>query len=82
MDEKAPDTPETSAPQGDSQRLTYVLLVVLIICGGNGLGILAAGLVWKFTQSIVGAILAVVVITIIAFVSAMVLVVRHNKKQH
>ena len=82
MDDKAPDLPETPAPQGDSQRLTYVLLVVLIICGGNGLGILAAGLVWKFTQSIVGAILAVVVITIIAFVSAMVLVVRHNKKQH
>ena len=31
MDEKAPDTPETPAPQGDSQRLTYVLLVVLVL---------------------------------------------------
>lgn len=82
MDEKAPDTPETPAPQGDSQRLTYVLLVVLIICGGNGLGILAAGLVWKFTQNIAGAIFAVVGITVIAFVFAMVLVVHHNKKQH
>lgn len=82
MDEKAPDLPETPAPQGDSQRLIYVLLVVLIICGGNGLGILAAGLVWKFTQNIVGAIIAVVAITVIAFVIAMVLVVRHNKRYH
>ena len=59
-----------------------MLLVVLIICGGNGLGILAAGLIWKFTQSIAGAIVAVVTITVIAFVIAMVLVVRHNKRYH
>lgn len=82
MNENAPGTPETPAPQGDSQRLTYVLLVVLIICGGNGLGILAAGLVWKFTQNIAGAIIAVVAITIVAFISAMALVVHHNKKQN
>ena len=33
MEEKAPDVPEASAPQGDPKRLTYVLLVVAIIVG-------------------------------------------------
>ncbi len=82
MDEKTPDTQKAPAPQGDPKRLTYVLLVVLIICGGNGIGILAAGLIWKYTGTIAGAITAVVAITIAAFVCAMVLVVRHNKKSH
>ena len=82
MEEKAPDVPEASAPQGDPKRLTYVLLVVAIICGGNGIGILAAGLIWKFTGNIPGAIAAVVAITVVAFVCALALIVHHNRKQH
>lgn len=82
MDKNAPETPETPAPQGDPQRLTYVLLVVLIICGGNGVGILAAGLIWKLTGNVPGAIAAVVAVTVAAFALAMVLVVRHNRKLH
>ena len=58
------------------------LLVVAIICGGNGIGILAAGLIWKFTGNIPGAIAAVVAITVVAFVCAMALIVHHNRKQH
>ena len=57
-------------------------VVVAIICGGNGIGILAAGLIWKFTGNIPGAIAAVVAITVVAFVCAMALIVHHNRKQH
>ena len=37
MEEKAPDVPEASAPQGDPKRLTYVLLVVAINFIGDAL---------------------------------------------
>lgn len=65
----------------DAQRLKYVLLVVLILCGGNGAGIIAAALVWKFTGLLLGAILTLVGITLLAFAGAMVLILTHNKKQ-
>lgn len=63
------------------KQLKFVLLVVLILCGGNGVGIIAAALVWKCTASLAGTILTVVAITIVAFLWAMVLILRHNKKQ-
>ena len=65
----------------DAQRLKYVLLVVLILCGGNGAGIIAAALVWKFTGLLWGAVLTLVGITLLAFVGAMALILTRNKKQ-
>lgn len=62
------------------KQLKFVLLVVLILCGGNGVGIIAAALVWKFTASLTGTILTVVAITAVAFLCAMVMILRHNKK--
>lgn len=65
----------------DSQRMKFVLLVVLILCGGNGIGIITGALVWKFTGSIAGAILTAVVITVVALICALALVLSHNKKR-
>lgn len=79
MEEKI--TPETSQPQQDPNRLLHVMLVVLIICGGNGLGIVAAALIWKFTGALAAAILTAVGITAIAFFGAILLIVSHNKKR-
>lgn len=64
-----------------SKQLKFVLLVVLILCGGNGAGIIAAALVWKFTGSLTGTILTVVTITVVAFLCVMVMILRRNKKQ-
>ena len=58
-----------------------MLLVVLIICGGNGVGILAAGVIWKLTQHMAAAIVAAVIITVLAFAVGMTLVVLHNKRR-
>ena len=77
MEEKF--TPETPQPQQAPNRLLYVMLVVLIICGGNGLGILAAALIWKFAGALAAAILTAVGITVLAFLGAMLLIVSHNK---
>lgn len=77
MEEK--NTPETSQPRQDPNRLLYVMLVVLIICGGNGLGILTAALIWKFTGALTAAILTAVGITVLAFLGAMLLIVSHNR---
>ena len=70
----------SSDQQNDPQKLIYVLLVVLIICGGNGVGILTAGLIWKLTGAIGIAVLAAVIITIAAFTAAMLLMIYHGKK--
>lgn len=65
----------------DPQRLKYVLLVVLIICGGNGVGIVTGALLWKCTGAVVGAILTAVAITAAALIGALALIVSHNKKR-
>ena len=78
MDNDQKSTPEQ---QNDPQKLIYVLLVVLIICGGNGAGILTAGLIWKLTGAIGVAVLIAVLITVLAFAAAMLLVVLHGKKK-
>lgn len=79
MEEKI--TPETPRPQQDPNRLRYVMLVVLIICGGNGLGIVSAALIWKLSGALAASILTAVGITILALIGAMLLIISHNKKQ-
>lgn len=65
----------------DPQRLKFVLLVVLILCGGNGAGIIAAALVWKSTGLLWGAILTLVGITLLAFLGAIALILSHTRKR-
>lgn len=81
MDDKTSQPPEQRSTQ-DTKRLLYVMLVVLIICGGNGAGILTAALIWKSTGHIPAAVFAVVFITLLAFIAAMLVVLFHNKKRN
>lgn len=52
MDEKEKELLETmEQEQADVElpkaRIAYVMAIVAILCGGNGIGIVAAGLLWK-----------------------------------
>ena len=62
-------------------QLKFVLLTVLVLCGGNGVGIIAAALVWKATASVKFAILTLVAITVVALVSALAMIVIHIKNK-
>ncbi|MBR1781226.1 MAG: hypothetical protein IJ751_07495 [Oscillospiraceae bacterium] len=81
MDEKTEAPLPDPAPAQDPNKLLFVMLVVLIICGGNGLGILTAALIWRLTGLRAAAILAVVGITVVAFVCGMALIVFRNRKR-
>jgi Flp pilus assembly protein TadB len=82
MEARPMDENQKSAPneQSERQKLLFVLLVVLIVCGGNGAGILTAALIWKLTGAVGIAVLAAVIITVVAFSFAMLLVVLHGQK--
>ena len=59
MDEKEKELLETmEQEQADVElpkaRIAYVMAIVAILCGGNGIGIVAAGLRWKKTNHITG----------------------------
>lgn len=62
------------------RKLTFVMLVVLILCGGNAIGIITAALIWKFTGAVAGAILTAVVITLVALLCAIALILHHNRR--
>lgn len=62
------------------RKLKFVLLVVLVLCGGNGAAIIAAALVWKATASLPSAILTLVVITLAALAGALAMILLHIKK--
>ncbi len=70
----------TSTRQHTTGGLIFALLTVLLICGGNGMSILVAGLLWKSTGSMPLAIVTVVGLTAIFFALAMVMVaLRHRE---
>mgnify|MGYP004658957625 FL=1 len=81
MEDNVKSDPECREGGQGSGQLLFVLLVVLIICGGNGVGILAAGGIWKLTQQMAAASVAAVIITVLAFAVGMTLVVLHNKRR-
>lgn len=61
-------------------RIAYVMAIVAVLCGGNGIGIVAAGLYWKQTQSLGGAIGIVALATAIALaVVAVIVLVNHRR---
>lgn len=62
------------------RKLLFTLLVVGILCGGNGIGILTAALIWKFTGAVAGAILTAVAITLLALVCVILLILHRNRR--
>lgn len=79
MDDTARETPEHQQPRQNTKQVAYVMLVVLIICGGNGVGIITAALIWKSTHLLAAAIVSVSVITILALLGGIIMIVRHNR---
>jgi Na+/citrate or Na+/malate symporter len=77
-DPRTTQNPQQNPPQ-DPQRLLFVMLVVLIVCGGNGVGIITAALIWKYTGRVVAAIVAVTIITLLALAGALALILCHSR---
>ena len=61
-------------------RIGYVMLIVAVLCGGNGLGIVAAGLFWKASHNLVGAIAIAAGATIIGLLLVLVIVLVHKRR--
>ena len=81
MEDNVKSDPEHREGGQGSGQLLFVLLVVLIICGGNGVGILAAGVIWKLTHRLAIAIAAAVIITVLAFAAGMALVLLRSRRK-
>lgn len=62
------------------RKLRFTLLVVGILCGGNGIGILAAALIWKSTGAVAGAILTAVAITLVALTCVILMILCRNRR--
>ncbi len=60
-------------------RIAYVMAIVAVLCGGNGIGIVAAGLFWKSSRSLPGAIGIVAAATAVAIVLVAVIVLLHKR---
>jgi predicted lipid-binding transport protein (Tim44 family) len=67
MEEKKPAV-------NQKMKLIYVMVVVFIVCGGNGLGLLMGGLIWRSTGRLGLAIGLMVGITLLAFLLAVCLI--------
>ena len=82
MDLELPDIPEVEEevvgelPVG---RILFVMAIVAVLCGGNGAGIVAAGLYWKATQNPVGAIGIAACATFAALIVVAVIALVHKK---
>ena len=65
-------------------RVIFVLAMVGVLCGGNGLGIVAAGVYWKLTGNVGGAILIIVCVTTAAILAAVLIALfyQHYVKKH
>ena len=81
MEDNAKNDPADREGGQGSGQLLFVLLVVLIICGGNGVGILAAGVIWKLMHRLAIAIAAAVIITVLAFAAGMALVLLRSRRK-
>ena len=60
-------------------RIAYVMAIVAVLCGGNGIGIVAAGLFWKKTANLTGAIGIAVCCTAAALVVVAAIVLIHKR---
>ena len=68
--------PEIELP---TARIAYVMAIVAVLCGGNGIGIVAAGLFWKTNHSLPGAVGIVIAATAIALLIVAVIVLVHKR---
>ena len=85
--ENAPeDKTPAELPRGlrPMDRVLFVLAMVGVLCGGNGLGIVAAGVYWKLTGNVGGAILIIVCVTTAAILAAVLIALfyQHYVKKH
>ena len=85
--ENAPeDKTPAELPRGlrPMDRVIFVLAMVGVLCGGNGLGIVAAGVYWKLTGNVGGAILIIVCVTTAAILAAVLIALfyQHYVKKH
>ncbi len=71
------DAPEWELPKA---RIAYVMAIVAVLCGGNGIGILAAGLHWKANGNLPVAIGIAVGVTALALVAVAIIVLVHKKR--
>lgn len=60
-------------------RIAYVMAIVAVLCGGNGIGIVSAGLFWKKTANLTGAIGIAVCFTAAALVVVAAIVLLHKR---
>ena len=61
-------------------RIIFVMIIVAVICGGNGMGIVAAGIYWKLTGNLSAAIAIVVGVTVGALVLAAVIALIYKRR--
>ena len=61
-------------------RIAYVLAIVAVLCGGNGIGIVSAGLFWKATGNTPGAVLIAAAVTVLALIVVAVIVLVHHSR--
>lgn len=66
--------------QDERDKLRFVLKIVLIICGGNGIGVLAGAFFWKYTGRTPQAVTLMVLITAAAFLYAVLLIKKRAGK--
>ena len=59
---------------GSKMKLLSVMVVVFIVCGGNGVGILVGAVIWRTSQRLAPAIAVVLAITLVAVGMAVCLV--------
>lgn len=61
------------------EQLIYIMVVIAVMCGGNGAGIVAAGLYWVRTHNLAGTIGIVVGVTAAALVAVLIIVLVHRR---
>ena len=75
------ETKQTQPAQGQVQsprgKLLFVMVIVFIICGGNALGIFSGFLIWRFTGKTIAAVLALVGMTLLALILALVVALAY-----
>ncbi len=60
-------------------KLLYVMVVVFIVCGGNGIGLLTAAVIWRKTRNLALAISMMLAITLLAFGFAVLVIVMCHR---
>ena len=68
-EEKKPGT-----VSGSKMKLLSVMVVVFIVCGGNGVGILTGAVIWRTTQRLALSVAVTLAITLVAFFVAVCLI--------